>query len=127
MIDKEKEIFNAVASTLRKKYKGIYVIGSDLSSNPSKFPAVSFTQTNSAIRENYSTFSALENVVQEDYKAEVISNLTEGKETQCKDITATISDVMATFGYVRTFSEPMLNADPTIARRISRYRKSNVI
>ena len=127
MIDKEKEIFNAVASALRKKYKGIYVIGTELSSNPSKFPAVSFTQTNSAIRENYSTFSTIENVVQEDYKAEVISNLTEGKETQCKDITATISDVMATFGYVRIFSEPMLNADPTIARRISRYRKSNVI
>ena len=127
MIDKEKEIFNAVASALRKKYKGIYVIGTEALTNPSKFPAVSFTQTNSAIRENYSTFSTLENVVQEDYKAEVISNLLEGKEAQCKEITATISDIMTGFGYVRIFSEPLVNADPTKARRISRYRKSNVI
>ena len=47
---KENEIFKAVATALRKKFKGIYVIGAEMSSAPSKFPAVSFVQTNNAIK-----------------------------------------------------------------------------
>ena len=127
MIDKENEIFNTVSSALRKKFKGIYVVGTELTATPPKFPAVSFVQTNNVIKENYSTFNNLENVAQEDYKAEVCSNLTEGKEAQTKEITTAISDIMSGFGYIRTFCEPVANIDPTVARRISRYRKNNVI
>lgn len=127
MIDKEKEIFNAVATALRKKFKGIYVIGAELATTPPKFPAVSFVQTNNVIKENYSTFNNLENVAQEDYKAEVCSNLMEGKEAQTKEITTVISDVMSGLGYERIFCEQVTNADPTVNRRISRYRKNNVI
>ena len=127
MIDKEKEIFNAVATALRKKFKGIYVIGAELATTPPKFPAVSFVQTNNVIKENYSTFNNLENVVQEDYKAEVCSNLLEGKEAQTKEITAYLSDVMSGLGYERIFCEPVVNADTTVNHRISRYRKNNVI
>jgi hypothetical protein len=65
--------------------------------------------------------------VKEEYKAEVFSNLTKGKETQTKEITKVISDVMCEFGYERTFCEPIPNADATISRRMSRYRKNNVI
>ncbi len=127
MIDKEKEIFNAVAKELRSKFKGIYVIGTEISSTPSKFPAVSFVQTNNAIRAEHSTFNSLENVVREDYKAEAYSNLEKGKETQTKEITTVISDVMSSFGYERTFCEVVPNADATINRRMSRYTKNNVI
>lgn len=127
MIDKENEIFKAVATALRKKFKGIYVIGAEMSSAPSKFPAVSFVQTNNAIKSEHSTFDCLENVVTEDYKAEVCSNLEKGKETQTKEITSVISDVMSEFGYVRTFCEVVPNADATVNRRMSRYRKNNVI
>ena len=70
MIDKESEIFAAVAKALRAKFEGIYVIGAEMTSTPPKFPAVSFVQTNNAIRNEYSTFNSLENVVNEDYKAE---------------------------------------------------------
>ena len=80
MIDKEQEIFKAVSTALRKHIKGIYVIGAEMSPTPSKFPAVSFVQTNNAIRGEYSTFNNLENVVAEDYKAEAFSNLEKGKE-----------------------------------------------
>ena len=127
MIDKEIEIFEAVATALRKKIKGIYVIGAEMSSAPPKFPAVSFVQTNNAVKAEYSTFDSLENVVSEDYKAEVYSNLEKGKEAQTKEITNIISDVVSAFGYERTFCEIVPNADPTVNRRMSRYRKNNVI
>ena len=127
MIDKEKEVFDAVAKKLRSKFKGIYVIGAEMSSAPPKFPAVSFVQTNNAVRGTYSTFDSLENVVSEDYKAEVFSNLEKGKEAQTKEITAVISDVMSSLGYERTFCEPVPNMDSTIHRRMSRYRNNNTI
>jgi hypothetical protein len=127
LIDKENEIFNAVAKALRLKFKSIYVIGAEMSPTPPKFPAVSFVQTNNTIKTEHSTFNSLENVVTEDYKAEVYSNLEKGKETQTKEITNIISDVMSGLGYERTFCEVVPNTDATINRRMSRYRKNNVI
>lgn len=127
MINKENEIFKAVAAALRKHNKSIYVIGVEMSPTPPKFPAVSFVQTNNAIKTEHSTFDSLENVVTEDYKAEVFSNLEKGKEAQTNEITSIISDVMSELGYVRTFCEVVPNNDSTINRRMSRYRKQNVI
>ena len=127
MIDKETEIFEAVSTALRNKYKAIYVIGAEMSPTPPKFPAVSFVQTNNAVRGEHSTFDSLENVVSEDYKAEVYSNLETGKEAQTKEITAVISDIMSGLGYERTFCEVVPNTDSTINRRMSRYRKNNTI
>ena len=127
MIDKETEIFSAVAAALRSKIKGIYVIGAEMSATPPKFPAVSFVQTNNAVKSEHATFYSLENVVTEDYKAEVFSNLEKGKEAQTKEITGVISDVMSSLGYERTFCEIVPNTDSTINRRMSRYRKNNVI
>ncbi len=126
MIDKENEIFYAVANALHDKYD-IYVIGAEMTPTPPKFPAVSFVQTNNMVQNKYSTFNSLENVVGEDYKAEVYSNLEIGKEAQTKEITAVISDVMCSLGYERTFCEIVPNTDSTINRRMSRYRKNNVI
>ena len=127
MIDKETEIFKEVSTALRGKIKGIYVIGAEMSPTPPKFPAVSFVQTNNSVKSEHSTFDSLENVVTEDYKAEVCSNLEKGKEAQTKEITSIISDVMSELGYERTFCEVVPNADSTINRRMSRYRKNNVI
>ena len=127
MIDKENEIFDAVAQKLREVFPKIYVVGAEIVSAPPRFPSVSFVQTNNVIDSNYSTFNSLENVVKEDYKAEVFSNLEKGKETQTKEVTSVISDVMCELGYTRTFCEPIANADATISRRVSRYRKNNVI
>jgi hypothetical protein len=127
MINKETETFVFVADKLRKNFNGIYVIGAELTSTPPQFPAVSIVQTNNAINESYSTFGSLENVVREEYKAEVFSNLTKGKEAQTKEITAVISDVMCEFNYERTFCEPIPNADAAISRRMSRYTNKNVI
>lgn len=127
MIDKENEIFNAVAKKLREKFPEIYVVGTEIVSTPPRFPSVSLVQTNNAIESKYSTFNSLENVVREDYKAEVFSNLVTGKEAQTKEITKVISDVMCEFNYERTFCEPIPNADATVGRRMSRYTNRNVI
>ena len=127
MIDKENELFNEISTALRRHFKGIYVIGAEMSSAPPKFPAVSFVQTNNAVRSEFSTFYSPENVVSEDYKAEVYSNLETGKEAQTKEITAVISDIMSGLGYERTFCEVVPNTDSTINRRMSRYRKNNTI
>ena len=127
MIDKETEMFKAVADALRIKFDGIYVIGAEMSDAPPKFPAVSFVQTNNMVKTEYATFLSLENVVGEDYKAEIFSNLTKGKETQTKEITKVISDIMSNFGYERIFCEIVPNTDATINRRMVRFRKNNVI
>ena len=127
MIDKENELFNEISTALRQHFKGIYVIGAEMSPTPPKFPAVSFVQTNNSVKAEYSTFDSLENVVSEDYKAEVFSNLEKGKEAQTKEITSIISDVMSGLGYERTFCEIVPNTDSTINRRMSRYRKNNTI
>lgn len=127
MIDKESEVFEAVAKALRTKYKSIYIIGTEITDAPPKFPAVSLVQTNNTVQAKFSTFDRLENVVGEEYKAEVYSNLEKGKEAQTKEITSTISDVMGSLGYERTFCEMVPNMDTTISRRMSRYRKNNVI
>ena len=127
MINKETEVFIFVADKLRNKFNGIYVIGTELSAAPPKFPAVAIVQSNNAINETYATFSSLENVAKEDYKVEVCSNLEQGKEAQANEITAVISDAMSELGYVRTFCETIPNADSTVHRRMSRYRQNNVI
>ena len=127
MIDRENEVFDAVAKKLREKFPKIYVVGTELVSAPPRFPAVSIVQTNNAIDTKHSTFGSLENVVKEEYKAEVFSNLTKGKEAQTKEITTVISDVMCELEYERTFCEPIPNADATISRRVSRYTNKNVI
>lgn len=126
MIDKENDVFTAVSNGLRKKYKGIYIVGTELVTSPPRFPAVSLIQTNNSVRPEYSTFDRLENVVKEDYKAEVYSNLEKGKEAQTKEITAEISEIMHSLGYERTFCEPVANLDATIGRRVSRFVKNNV-
>ena len=127
MIDKEKEVFEAVSSALREQFPSIYVIGAELSDTPPKFPAVSLVQTSNVTKTQFSTFSRLENVVGEEYKAEVFSNLLKGKEAQTKEIIYLISDVLANLGYERTFCEGIPNGDPTIHRRMARFRNNNVM
>ena len=126
LLKNEKDTIELVANALRVKFD-VYVIGAEISDSPPKFPAVSIIQTNSMVRTNFSTFNSLENVVQEEYKAEVYSNLETGKEAQTKEIAMLISDVMCDLGYERTFCEIVPNNDATINRRMIRFRNNNVI
>ena len=126
MIDNESIVFNKISTEVRKKYKTAYVIGTEITSTPPKFPAVSIIQIDNSVKDRYMTFVKIENVVREEYKVEVYSNLTEKKEKQTKEITAYISDLFESLGYKRTFCQSVDNADATIDRRISRFVNENI-
>ena len=125
MIDRENEVFIAVATKLREQFDTIYVIGKQLSTEPPIFPAVSIIQENNIVNKRYSTFDEMENVVTLSLYIEIYSNDEEYKEEICKEISVVIDDVLKTFEYYRTLNQPMVNADDTIARRVMRYTKEN--
>lgn len=126
MIDNENNVFSVVSGALREIYEDIFIIGEEITSAPSVFPAVSIVQTDNRNNEKYSTFDNRENVAEETYKVEVYSNLQSGRSKQTKAITVTISDIMDALGYRRTFCNSVINADATISRRVSRFIKTNV-
>lgn len=125
MIDRESEVFIAVATKLREQFDTIYVIGKQLSTEPPTFPAVSIVQENNIVNKHYSTFDEMENVVTLSLYIEIYSNDEEYKEEICKEVSVVIDDVLKTFEYYRTLNQPMVNADDTIARRVMRYTKEN--
>lgn len=127
MIDNESDVFNVVSGALREIYEDVFIIGEEITSAPSVFPAVSIVQTDNRNNEKYSTFDNRENVAEVTYKVEVYSNLQSGRSKQTKAITATISDIMDALGYRRTFCNSVINADATISRRVSRFIRTNVI
>lgn len=127
MIDKEQDVFNAVATALRTAYERIYVVGDELVIAPPIFPAVTFRKSNSSINNRYSTFADKEVVVNETYYATIYSNVEQGKTAQCKEIANIINDIMNELRYTRVYEEQLFNADATIGRRVLKYNKSNVI
>lgn len=126
MIDKEKEIFNAVASKLRDKYSTIYVVGDELVNVPKTFPAVVIRKSSSSINKKFSTFDCVENVVREVYYCTIYSNLEKGKTAQCKEIAQTINEIMNELRYSRIYEEQLFNADPSIGRRVLKYSADNI-
>lgn len=127
MVDKEQEVFNEVATALRKTFKKIYIVGDELTVAPSVFPAVVFRKSNSTVNKRYSTFDTNEVVVNETYYCTIYSNADKGKTAQCKEIALVINDVMNKLRYSRSYEEQLFNADATIGRRVLKYTKSNVV
>lgn len=127
MIDRENEVFNAVANTLRAKYVSIYIVGDELTKVPNTFPAVVFRKSNSTTNTKYSTFDSKENVVRETYFCAIFSNLEKGKTAQCKEIAQLINEVMEGLRYQRIYEEQLFNADASIGRRVLKYTADNVV
>lgn len=127
MVDREKEIFDSIAKELRNKYKTIYIIRKHLSSVPAIFPAVTIIQENNIVNKKYSTFTKLENVSISTFYIEIYSNDEELKEEICKNISMLIDDVLSKFNYLRKLNQPLSNADDSIARRVMRYTRENLI
>ncbi|MEG0898500.1 MAG: hypothetical protein RSF40_02165 [Oscillospiraceae bacterium] len=128
MIDREKEVFNDITQALRNRLgiDGIYIIGTSMTSSPPKFPAVSLVKIWNKVNKNGTTFEKIENVVSEEYKAEICCNKDIGKEEEAKKIVSIIDEIISKKGYVRVFDEPIANTDPNIARRIARFKNENV-
>ena len=130
MIDNEQLVYDEVSTALRTVFDSIFVVGVEITDAPPQFPAVSIVKKNSGVNTKYSTFENIENVASEEYEFGIYSNLESEKEAkqQTKDILAIINGVMCDdLFYIRTFCQPIPNADTKYTRNIARYRKTDVV
>lgn len=121
MIDIENDVFNAVATALRKKYPDIYVVGEYVKTKP-KFPCVSLMEMDNSAYQRTEDSGSSANHRSVMYEANVFSNKTKGAKAECKDIAKTIDDVMLSLGFTCTMFQPFPNMnDATIYRMVGRY------
>lgn len=129
MIDNEDLVYASVSSALRNTFENIFIVGAELTDTPPRFPAVSIVKKNSATNEKYSTFDSVDNVAREEYEFGAYSNLESQAEAkyQTKEIIAVINGVMSGLFYIRTFCQPVPNADRRYYRIVARHKRTNVV
>lgn len=121
MIDIKSLIFTPIAQAVRSQYHAS--VDSDYVRTPSKFPHVSIVET-----DNYTTPRHLDNGNAEKYatimiEVNVYSNLTVGKESECRAIMSLVDTMMYGFNFTRISMTPVPNyEDATIYRLTARYR-----
>lgn len=122
MIDIESDVFNIISKAIRAKYPKIYMTGEYIKVPPS-FPCVSLVEEDNQIYRNTRTSDSNENHVQVVYEANVYSNKTSGRKSECKAILAVIDNLMLNMGFTRTLFTPIPNEeDATVYRMVARYR-----
>lgn len=122
MIDIENEVFDRVATRVRERFPDIFMAGEYVSS-PSSFPAASLVEMDNSICETTIDSGSNENHANVMYEANVYSNKTTGKKSECKAILALIDEEMTAMGFVRSTLTPVPNEyDSTIYRMVARYR-----
>lgn len=129
MIDNEQLVYDEVSTALRAAFDSIFIVGAEITDAPPQFPAVSIVKKNSGVNTKYSTFESVENVASEEYEFGIFSNLENQKEAklQTKEILAVINGVMCDLYYIRSFCQPIPNADRKYTRNIARYKKTDVV
>ena len=123
MVDIENVVFATVATALRNEYgqANIFVAG-EYTETPSKFPAVTLTESSNTVITNRRTAQKIENGAAVLYEVNVYSNKTKGKKSEAKEIMALIDEQMSNMGFTRTFLNPIPNVvDATIYRIVARY------
>ena len=121
MIDIENMIFNSVATEVRAKHPGIYMVGEYVKTPPS-FPCVSLVEMDNQSYQRTEDSGSTENHVSVMYEVNIYSNKTVGKKTECKSIATTIDERMLALGFARTMLQPIPNMDDaTIYRMVGRY------
>lgn len=123
MIDVENEVFNRVAQALRNEFTGIQVYGERVATM-SKFPAVILIEDDNSRPEGTMSLSNDTPLsAQLMYTAEIYSNKSTGKKTECKNIRDVVAREMNAMGFDQTYSNPTDNVDRTIFRYILRFTK----
>ena len=121
VIDIENMIFNSVATEVRAKHPGIYMVGEYVKTPPS-FPCVSLVEMDNQSYQRTEDSGSTENHVSVMYEVNIYSNKTVGKKTECKSIATTIDERMLALGFARTMLQPIPNMDDaTIYRMVGRY------
>jgi hypothetical protein len=122
MIDIESQVFDRVATRVRAQFPDIFMVGEYVSS-PSSFPAASLVEMDNSVLETTIDSGSNENHANVMYEANVYSNKTTGKKSECKAIIALIDEEMTAMGFVRSTLTPVPNEyDSTIYRMVGRYR-----
>ena len=122
MIDIESAVFNRVANRVREVFPDIFMTGEYVKSPPS-FPAGSLVETDNSTRIETIDSGSNENHANVMYEANVYSNKTTGKKSECKAIMALIDEEMLAMGFSRITLTPVPNEyDSTIYRMVGRYR-----
>ena len=122
MIDIENAVFNRVATKVREVFPDIFMTGEYVKS-PSSFPAASLVEMDNSTRVDTIDSGSNENHVNVMYEANVYSNKTTGKKSECREILALIDEAMLALGFARVTLTPVPNEyDSTIYRMVARYR-----
>lgn len=91
MIDKSNEVFTLVATELRKKFKGISVMGENIDT-PKKFPTVTIDEvSNLPTHEDGKTLNQYARVR---YRVQVFSNKENGKRAEARAIYKVVDEVL---------------------------------
>lgn len=121
MIDIENEVFNSVATEVRNKCPGLYMVG-EYVKTPPKFPCVSLVEMDNQSYQRTEDSDSSENHISVMYEVNIYSNKTVGKKMECKAIASLIDERMLALGFARTMLQPIPNLDDaTIYRMVGRY------
>ena len=122
MINIENIVFDRAVTRVREIYPDIYFTGEYVNSPPS-FPAASLVEMDNSTRIETIDSGSNENHVNVMYEANVYSNKTYGKKSECREILALIDEEMLNMGFSRITLTPVPNEnDSTIYRMVARYR-----
>lgn len=122
MIDIESQVFNRVATRVCEQFPDIFMTGEYVNS-PASFPAASLVEMDNSTLDYTVDSGSNENHATVMFEANVYSNKTTGKKSECKAIIALIDTEMTAMGFVRTTLTPVQNEyDSTIYRMVGRYR-----
>lgn len=122
MIDIENQVFSRIATRISEQFPDIFMTGEYVNS-PSSFPAVSLVEMENSILQTTVDSGSNENHANVMYEANVYSNKTTGKKSECKAIIALIDTEMTAIGFVRYTLTPVPNEyDSSIYRMVARYR-----
>lgn len=121
MINAENEIFDRVSTSVREKFPNVNMTGEYVKS-PSSFPHISLEEKDNSAFANTQTSTEYENHAVLMYEANVYSNKTRGKKTECKELISALDNEMRNMGFTRTMLQPIPNMDDaTIYRYTARY------
>ena len=121
MVDRENEIYTAIAVPLRAEFSGINVTGEYVPA-PAKLPHVSIVEMDNYTPERLISSADTEKHAAVMYEINVYSNLASGKKNQAKKILNTIDDKVLSMGFKRASVTVVPNEQSaSIYRIVARY------
>lgn len=121
MIDLEPVIFTKIATALREKFPGIYVL-CDYTNAPARFPYVSIVEADNYVESRYLDSGDQEKIARLMYEVNVYSNKPNTKRAECREILNFIDKMMYGMNFTRISMNHVPNIeDMEIYRLNARY------